>query len=272
MISIGKVLFPVDFSDRCRGTAHAVRATAGRFQAEVTALHIIEADPVDESLSNQVHDAMDRLMAEDLSGCKVTPCIVSGDPATRIVEHAHNGHIDLVMMPAHGHGTFRRFLLGAVTAKVLHDAQCPVWTSTHLESWPAVENISLRTLLCGVDFGPQSIAALKCASQVAAEFHAKLIVAHAIPIIEAFERPATWRNKIMRAAEERVHAVERKLEISAKVEILEGSPASALCEMAEHMDADLIVIGRTHISTDSGKLGANAYAIIAHSPCPVLSV
>jgi hypothetical protein len=33
-----------------------------------------------------------------------------------------------------------------------------------------------------------------------------------------------------------------------------------------------MVIGRTHVMSGVGKLGANAYAIIAHSPCPVLSV
>jgi len=42
MISLRKILFPVDFSDRCRGAAHAVRPVATRFGAEVTALHVVE--------------------------------------------------------------------------------------------------------------------------------------------------------------------------------------------------------------------------------------
>jgi len=48
-----KILFPVDFSKRCVGVAHAVRAMAMQFRAEVTALHVIEvasANSVYESL------------------------------------------------------------------------------------------------------------------------------------------------------------------------------------------------------------------------------
>jgi hypothetical protein len=53
------------------------------------------------------------------------------------VEFAANHHVDLVMMPTHGVGTFRSFLVGSVTAKVLHDANCPVWTAAHaLRSMP----------------------------------------------------------------------------------------------------------------------------------------
>ena len=59
---------------------------------------------------------------------------------------------------------------------------------------------------------------------------------------------------------------------TAEIEILEGSPASALPEASDRLNADLIVIGRTHAPETGGYLGANAYAIIARSPCPVLSV
>jgi len=223
---------------------------------------------------------MEELIQRDLFGCKVSPCITAGDPATRIVEHARNGRADLIMMPTHGYGLFRRFLLGSVTAKILHDASCPVWTSAHLESWPVVEHVPLRSLLCGLDFGPRSGAALKCASRVAAEFQARLIVAHVIPTFDAGlgkNWPAECRDHAVKAAQERVGAVVQEFGVSADVEILDGQQASALNEAAERLDVDLMVIGRTHIADRThddlgGKLGANAYAIIAHSPCPVLSV
>jgi nucleotide-binding universal stress UspA family protein len=223
---------------------------------------------------------MRKLIAEDLRGCKVIPCVATGDPAARIIEHASLGRAGLIMMPTHGYGLFRRFLLGSVTAKVLHDADCPVWTSAHLEGWPVIEHVSLRSLLCGVDFGPRSRSALKCAAGVAAEFQAKLIVAHVIPAFDAGAAelwPEDWRDQAVKSAEERVKGVIRELEDSlnaaiASVEILDGSPASALSEAAERLDVDLMVIGRTHTADLRGNLGANAYAVIAHSPCPVLSV
>ena len=56
-------------------------------------------------------------------------------------------------------------LLGSVTAKVLHDAHCPVFTSTHAESTPAALP-PIRTILCAVDFGPQSEAVIRWAERV----------------------------------------------------------------------------------------------------------
>ena len=69
----------------------------------------------------------------ELSSLSLTPRIlVTGDAATRIAEVAKSG-FDFIIMPTHA-GTFRRMLLGSTTAKVLHDADCPVLTSKHAET------------------------------------------------------------------------------------------------------------------------------------------
>src|SRR5207245_2957797 len=54
-----------------------------------------------------------------------------GDPAAEITHYAEKNQVDLIMMPTHGYGRFRNMLLGSVTAKVLHDAHCPIWTAAH---------------------------------------------------------------------------------------------------------------------------------------------
>jgi nucleotide-binding universal stress UspA family protein len=275
VISVTKILFPADFSDRCRGAAHAVRAAARRFNADVVPLHVVESVSSGgdaENLLNAAHQQMERLMADELGGCKVRPCVTTGEPAVRIMEHAHAGRFDLIMMPTHGFGPFRRFLLGSVTAKVLHDACCPVWTSAHLEDWAPIENVTLANVLCGIDFGSRCTAVLKCASQVATEFSANLALAHAIPLVDALAVSQTWRDQAVRIAENRVRHTVMKLRVSGALEIVHSCPAFGLGEIAERLNADLIVIGRTHMAADVAKLGSNAYAIIAHSPCPVLSV
>jgi hypothetical protein len=68
--------------------------------------------------------------------------LTTGDPATRIIEHARNGRAGLIRMPTHGYGVFRRFLCG-LGAREGRRA---------LESWPAIENVSLRSVLCGPRF------------------------------------------------------------------------------------------------------------------------
>ena len=57
----------------------------------------------------------------------------------------------MIMMPATGLGRFRRVLLGSVTAKVLHDVSCPVWTSAHEPDPTLAAPGTYRTILCAVD-------------------------------------------------------------------------------------------------------------------------
>lgn len=167
MVSFSKILFPVDFSKRCGGAAHSVRAMAIQYQAEVTALYVVEvasANSAYESLVARAREKMDQLVTQELRGCVVVPYFERGDPAQIILSYARNGHFDLIMMTTHGYGPFRRFLPGSVTAKILHDAGCPVWTSAHLETGPATENVGIRKVLGAVDFGPRSSAVLQLAS------------------------------------------------------------------------------------------------------------
>src|SRR3981189_1517415 len=64
-----------------------------------------------------------------------------GDPAREITDFARKQRVDLIMMPTHGYGPFRSLLLGSVAAKVLHDAECPVWTAAHADEPPMRSHI-----------------------------------------------------------------------------------------------------------------------------------
>jgi nucleotide-binding universal stress UspA family protein len=50
--------------------------------------------------------------------------------------HALAENASLIILPTHGYGPFRRFLLGSATAKVLRDADCPVLIGAHMEHAP----------------------------------------------------------------------------------------------------------------------------------------
>lgn len=260
-----RILFPVDFSERCVGAAHVVRVTANRFQAEVLALHVAPA-PGDLAV-----DALDKLVAEQLKGCHfVTRQVVIGDPATEIVKNAKSGAFDLIMMGTHGSGEFRRYLLGSVAAKVLHDAPCPVWTCVYLEKWPCFEKARMEHLVCGVDFGARSKQILQCAVQIAQEFGAKLTLVHSMPQLHSKALTCDYKKQATAAIIQQLSEVKGGAEAEAQIELVEGSASVSLSEAADRLNSDLVVIGRTHDPV--GKLGSNAYAIITHSPCPVLSI
>ena len=50
-------------------------------------------------------------------------------------------------------------LLGSVTAKVLHDAECPVWTATHVDRQAGAQPRGrVPNILCAVDATPKSVS------------------------------------------------------------------------------------------------------------------
>jgi nucleotide-binding universal stress UspA family protein len=146
MLTLKKILFPVDFSEPCIGAARYVAAFAGRFDAEITMIHVVPLahynDLIPENLE-QRQQRLDSFLAKEFEYFRVQRVLTDGDPATAIVNYAAHEKFDLIMLPTLGLGDFRRFLLGSVTAKVLHDAECPVWTGVHL----AQRRRSKRSLL-----------------------------------------------------------------------------------------------------------------------------
>ena len=52
----------------------------------------------------------------------------------------------------------------------LHDAQCPVWTATHMEEPPALHHVAGRNILCAVDATPQEFALMEWAAEYAKDY------------------------------------------------------------------------------------------------------
>jgi len=159
-------------------------------------------------------------------------------------------------MPTHGYGPFRRFILGSITAKVLHDADCPVWTGVHLEDAPAA-SVPLRRIVCAVDLGPQSSKTLCWAASLAAQFGAHLTLLHVT--LGAAD-----------AARQELERLRSFVHAEAELRVVAGDPPAAICAAAE--GADLLAIGRGSAAGVFGRLRANAYSIIRQSPCPVVSI
>jgi nucleotide-binding universal stress UspA family protein len=279
MKAIKKILFPVDFSDRCRGTASFVEAVAGRFNSEVLILHVVP--PMPEAYYPRAAPNRDFCSAElqiflagDFSYLPVRRLLAFGDPATRIIETARAEKVDLIMMPTHGYGPFRRFLLGSVVGKVLCDAECPVWTGVHMEEAPPLDKIEFRRMVCAVDLDEKGEETLQQAFEIADEYGAALTVVHAISATEA--RPdkyieTEFRNALMDHAREELAAILHSARIAATICVGAGEIAKVVHSAALSHKADLLVIGRSSPGL-LGRLRTHGYGIVRESPCPVLSL
>ena len=289
MLAIKNILFPIDFSERSCGAAPFVRSMAQRFGSRITLLSavspfwqtassgdlagslIVDMDEIKRDLEARLNGAF----LKEFAGLTVDRVAEIGDPAEVITRHAHTEGVDLVMMPTHGYGPFRSLLLGSVTAKVLHDAQCPVWTATHVEEPPALHHASGRNILCAIDATPKSSPLMQWAAEYATFTGGTLRLIHAVSGIQGWPERQLDREfeETLRAqARETIEKLQKAVRVTAPLCVAVGEIAGAVREEAERHNADLIIIGRGMLHETLGRLRTHAYGIIRHAPCPVLSV
>lgn len=276
---LASILAPVDFSERSVPAAQYARMLAGQFPAEVVLLHVVSPPPeaLKQSSAQRVASAKQQLqdfLAAELAGVKVERVVLEGDPAAQIVAYAHERQISLILMPTHGIGPFRRFILGSNTAKVLHDADCPVWTGTHMEKAQPGPSAPIANILCAVDLGPRSAHALAWAMELQKEFGARLTILHATLAIPAMAKgaEANWNVVVRSAAQKELEQLQKKAGAVGDLVVEAGEPAQVISAAAGRMHTDVVVIGRGSAAGSFGRLRTNAYAVIREAPCPVVSV
>jgi nucleotide-binding universal stress UspA family protein len=289
MLKIGRILLPIDFQDPSKHVVHQAAVLARHFHSEIVMLHVvtplsysagmIEGGYVPANLGDllkelirQAQKQLDQALGPEFDGIDVKRMLLEGDPALTIVKTARAEKADLIALPTHGYGAFRRFLLGSVTAKVLHDSDCPVWTGAHLEEEPARE-FSIRNILCAVDLSPHSSKTFQWAAQMASEFGARLTLAHITAGMEIFgpgpyQVDPSWTEALVSSANRQLANLQQEVGTKAEVFIGSGDVPKMLSHAADQTSADVLIIGRP----SSGRLRATGYGIIRESHVPVLSV
>jgi nucleotide-binding universal stress UspA family protein len=190
-----------------------------------------------------------------------------GEPGAVIHDVVRHQGADLVMLPTHGRAPLRRFLLGSVTAKVLHDLTVPVWTGHPLR-------IPYTSILAAVDSSDESEAVMRAAAAFAASYRAELSMAYVMemPPVSMETAFGPYQDDFMAAAEARITHLKKRAGINAPHTILDGPVPEAIRDEALRLSADLIVTGRGEVFGTLSRLWSHLYPIVRHAPCPVLSI
>jgi nucleotide-binding universal stress UspA family protein len=291
MLSFQKILVPIAFPDASSHVVQQAAWLARRFHAEIILLHVvtplsypaglfesgheITARDLHTHIVQQAQKDLDQALESELDGIAVTRLLLRGDAAREIVQTARDQNVDLIVMSTHGSGPFYRFLLSSITAKVLHESHCPVWTGAHLEESPDGE-FSVRRILCSVDLSAHSLHTLSLASEFAAAVDAALTLAHITVSVDIYGPGGShvdpvWKEQIVGAATEEIAKLQREAGTQADVIIDSGNVSELLNRAAEQAKADVLVIGHLPGGSHLGDNG-NGYGIIRASQIPVLSI
>ena len=286
MLDFGRILLPLDLEEPSLPAVYQAAALSRHFHSEILILHVIRplsylgihelghGGLLAESIK-RAEARLDHYVAAELTGIAIKRLLLNGDPARLIIQTAHDQNVRLIVMGPHGFGAVERLFVGSVTAKVLHDAECPVWTAVHSEQQPPHIPAKPRRIACAVDLGTQSGDVLRWATKLSQEFGAPLTIIHATafdPQIEGYYLGPGWRDEVIREAMAKVTKFLEGEGVNGETHIEPGSVPEAVIECAREQQADVLVIGRSAHSGVTGRLPTNAYAIIRSAPCPVLGV
>lgn len=291
MKTFPKILFPVDYSDSSAKAVPFVRDLVQRNQAELTVFHAlplmslpvatgdflgaVPMAPAPPEIRRGEQERLAFFIAKHFSGLNTRALLTDGEAAPALESAVTDHGIDLVMMPTHGAGVFRRLLLGSVTAKILHDLACPVWTFVpgHAKDFdPATAFRSVVCALTGRHEDDQPLALQ--ARNLARETQARLTLVHVVE-----PPPVTWefdfepyREKLMAEAEARLLKLDGELGLEAGVRVVCDMIPRGIHDVCQEEEASLLIVGRGHARDGLGRIWSQLYETIRESPCPVLSL
>jgi nucleotide-binding universal stress UspA family protein len=295
------IVCAVDFSDESRHALDHAALLAKWYGAQLTGVYVYAPvfTPIPEfalpggltvtELAGPGRIAIEQQLAEFLRplaavGVVAESRVAVGDVATEIVRAAAAVGADLVVMGTHGTGGFQHLLLGSVAEKVLRKAGCPVLTVPPRVR--ATSTLPFQRLLCPVDFGDPSRAALGLARALAAEGDSDLVLLHVLePGGLEDDEPLTYRGmSVPEYHQAREHAAAAQLaELAAP---REGSPAVRLTTrltagkayreilgVAVEERIDLIIMGvHGRNPLEIALFGSTTNQVIRRATCPVLTV
>ena len=141
MISLKKILCPIDHSDCSKEALKYAVSFAMKDEAKLYLLHIIDIRSFNESLdamSKQIPDEetleqlriklLDCIPEEMRDDMNVEAIVVQGIPFAEIISTAREKEVDMIVIGSHGRTGITHMMLGSVSEKVVRKAPCPVLT------------------------------------------------------------------------------------------------------------------------------------------------
>ncbi len=141
MISLKKILCPIDHSDCSKEALKYAVSFAMKDEAKLLLLHIIDIRSFNEGLdamSTQIPNEetleqlrvklLDCIPEEIRDDMDVEALVIQGIPFAEIIGTAKEKEIDMIVIGSHGRTGISHMMLGSVSEKVVRKAPCPVLT------------------------------------------------------------------------------------------------------------------------------------------------
>lgn len=281
IISLENILFATDFSKTSSAALPFALSIARKYGSKIIAAHVIPPSPLGNFPPIEVQALAAQALREardDMKHFEPRLASVSHEQVLRKGEIweelsviAEEEDVDLIVLGTHGRAGVSKLLIGSLAERIFRQSLCPVLTVGPNVSGEPGSVADIHTILCPIDFSPESLAAFPYAVSLAQENQARLYLMHVVPSPVVEFEEICLRNRLKALV-----PPEANLWCEPKAIVESGDAADRILEQAEELGVDLIVLGTRPVSTLAGTrthLGtATAYKVVSHAICPVLSV
>lgn len=281
IVTFDNILFATDFSKQSNVALPFALSIAHKYGSKMFAAHVLAPPPLGNFSTIEVQAIAaqalkeareyEKDLARRFTGVRHEQLLRRGEIWDELSAIAREKHIDLIVVGTHGRAGVSKLLIGSVAERIFRQSTCPVLTVGPNVSGEPGSIADIHTILCPIDFTPESLSALPYAISLAEENQARLYLMHVAPVpILEFEESAL-KNRLRALV-----PAEASLWCEPKAFVEFGDASERILEEAEELGVDLIVVGIRPVSTLAGArthLGtATAYKVVSHAICPVLSV
>jgi nucleotide-binding universal stress UspA family protein len=285
MITIKKILCPVDFFPASGAAVQYGASLAANYDATLHLLHVVTPIPpnaheylldtsgIIQSMEDSSVEEMKKLVAKlKATGVSVETEVCVGDVYDEIKRAIEEERPDLIVMGTHGRRGVERWFMGSTTEKLLRHSPVPLVTiSAGGEKFVAPP----RRIMVTTDFSEGTSDAVSYAFSVAQENESKLTLLHVVNDlavnITGNDR-ASLINEVRKQLEGMVPAEVRNwCDVETRVET--GVPYRIIKRVLEDERIDLLVMnihGKGML--DRALLGSNAERVVRAAGCPVMLI
>jgi nucleotide-binding universal stress UspA family protein len=274
----GPILVATDGTNAGEAAFRAATAIAGNLHSTVQVMVVVEPLPVivpepsvimeplvaSPELLNAVRDRVVAQLGKLApQGFDLHVEVEYGRPSAEIAGKARDRKVQLIVIGLVHHGVVDRLLDGDTALEVVRQSHAPVLLAASDWSGPP------KRAVFAVDFSSQSMQAARVGLRLLAD-GATIVLAHSRPIVTVYDGMGMWEEEYEKAAMKELGKFADALNVPAGMQVqhmmLSGSPSATLLELANRMDADLIVAG-THGAGLMQRLfvGSVATRLMRHS-------
>jgi nucleotide-binding universal stress UspA family protein len=284
-VSVKNILLASDFSSASDKAAAYAKALALNFRSSVEIAHVFDPSVVTSYMEAVLglpvkerqhvsNEALERLQKEfNAAGIDASTSLPEGQrPHAALLNLAREHDTDLIVAGTHSRSGLDRLVVGSTAEDLIRNARCPVLTVGPHAAQPPAGPLVFQRIIYATDFSAEAAKAAVFALSFAQDAGAHLYYCYVARPHETPEEK-TSQDILFKAALDRMIPESSYEWCTPEAVVEHGDAAGAILELAERVQADLIVLGARNASFWLTHVEHGLTPdLLAEATCPVMTV